>query len=79
MTKGERSSPRGTAAMRSPAEMVAQLRALADHLRKLDSASPEAALMHDAANYIAGATDSLREHMRAIKLARAGLAWADEP
>lgn len=52
-----------TGRMRTPAEMVSALRALGDHLRTLDSASPEAALMHDAANYIEGATASLREHM----------------
>lgn len=56
--------------LRTPAELVAGLRALRDHLRTLDSASPEAALMEDAATYIVGATDSLREHMAALRAVR---------
>ncbi len=60
--------------MRTPPEMAAQLRALRDHLRGLDSASPEAALMNDAAIYIEGATDSLREHMAEVRKLRAALA-----
>ena len=49
--------------MRTPAELAADLRKLRDHLRAMDSASPEAELMGEAAAYITGATDSLREHM----------------
>jgi hypothetical protein len=51
--------------------MVAGLKALATHLSRLDSASPEAGLMRDAALYIAGATDSLREHTAMVREARA--------
>ena len=50
-------------AMRSLPDMVSALRVLASNLRCLDSASGEAALFDDAANYIEGATGSLREHM----------------
>jgi len=53
-------------AMRPLPNMIADLRALSDHLRGLDSASPEGALLHDAANYIEGATSSLREHMQML-------------
>jgi hypothetical protein len=68
--------------LRTPAELIAGLRALRDHLRGLDSASPEAALMGAAADYIEGATDSLREHM-AIARKRGGalrdlIAWGKE-
>jgi hypothetical protein len=59
--------------MRTPAEMVAGLKALAAHLSGLDSASPEAGLMRDAALYIGGATDSLREHMAEIGRLRVAL------
>lgn len=59
--------------LRTPAELAARLRALRDHLRTLDSASPEAALMEDAATYIVGATDSLREHMAALRAVREAL------
>jgi hypothetical protein len=57
--------------MRAPAEMVVGLKALAAHLSSLDSGSPEAGLMRDAALYIAGATDSLREHMAEVGRLRA--------
>lgn len=53
--------------LRTPAELSAGLRALRDHLRGLDSASPEAALMNEAALYLDGATDSLREHMALVQ------------
>jgi len=52
--------------MRSIAEMIDGLRALSDHLRGLDSASPEGALLNDAANYIEGGSSSLREHMAMV-------------
>lgn len=60
--------------LRTPQELAAELRALRDHLRTLDSASPEAALMEGAATYILGATDSLREHMAMIRALRVELA-----
>ncbi len=56
--------------IRTPAELVAGLRGLRDHLRTLDSASPEAAMMEEAATYIEGATDSLRAHMAALRAVR---------
>jgi len=56
--------------LRTPAELAAGLRGLRDHLRTLDSASPEASLMNDAAIYIEGATDSLREHMALVRKMR---------
>jgi hypothetical protein len=49
--------------MRSIPDMISALRVLASNLRCLDSGSGEAALFDDAANYIEGATGSLREHM----------------
>jgi hypothetical protein len=52
--------------MRTLPAMIDGLRALSDHLRGLDTASPEGALLADAANYIEGATDSLREHMQML-------------
>ncbi len=55
--------------MRSLPDMVAGLRALASHIAMLDSGSGDAALLRDAANYIEGATDSLREHMAALRAA----------
>lgn len=56
--------------MRSIPAMVADLRGLAKHLATLDSGSPEASLIRDAANYIEGATGSLREHMGLLKASR---------
>jgi hypothetical protein len=47
--------------------MIDGLRALSDHLCGLDSASPEGALLNGAANYIEGATDGLREHMKQLR------------
>ena len=52
--------------MRSIPEMIGGLRALSDHLCELDSASPEGALLNDAANYIEGASSSLRDHMQML-------------
>lgn len=52
--------------MRRPAEIAGGLDALADHIAAFDSASPEAAIMRAASQYIRGATDSLREHMAEI-------------
>jgi len=63
--------------MRTPAELATELRRLRDHLRGLDSDSPEASLMEDAATYIEGATDSLREHMAALRGAITAAANAD--
>lgn len=60
--------------LRTPAELSAGLRAVRDHLRTLDSASPEAALMNEAALYLDGATDSLREHMAMVRQAQAEVA-----
>lgn len=56
--------------MRSVPEIVAGLAALADHIASMDSGSDDAALLRDAANYINGATDSLREHMDELRKAR---------
>jgi hypothetical protein len=53
--------------------MIDGLRALSDHLRGLDSASPEGALLNDAANYIEGASSSLREHMQMLQAMRVKL------
>jgi hypothetical protein len=52
--------------MRTLPAMIDGLRALSDHLCGLDSASPEGALLNDAANYIEGASSSLREHMQML-------------
>jgi hypothetical protein len=49
--------------MRSIPKMIDGLRALSDHLCGLDSASLEGELLNDAANFIEGASNSLREHM----------------
>jgi hypothetical protein len=54
--------------------MVADLRGLAKHIHGMDSGSGDAALLRDAANYIEGATDSLREHMTMIRNLRVELA-----
>lgn len=67
--------------MRPLHEMVAQLRKLSSDLRERVSGSVEAALFNDAANYIEGATDSLREHMTEVGRLRAvirvnALRWA---
>ncbi len=56
--------------MRTPAELTDGLRKLRDHLRAMDSASPEADMMNEAAIYIEGATDSLREHMALCRAMR---------
>jgi hypothetical protein len=56
--------------MLSPVALAAGLRGLAEH-RDAGNLSPmEAALLTAAATYIAGATDSLREHMAMIRMAR---------
>lgn len=55
--------------MRTPAELAAGLRDLADQARRIVSDSPEAGLIDEAATYIEGATDSLREHMAALRAA----------
>ena len=52
--------------MRSIPEIIDDLRALSDHLCGFDSASPESELLNDAANYIEGASSSLREHMQML-------------
>jgi hypothetical protein len=52
--------------MRTIPEMIAGLRDLSDDLR----GSPEGELLNDAANYIEGATDSLREHMQMLQAMR---------
>ena len=59
--------------MQTPAELAAGLRALSKHLRGLDSASPEGELLAEAAFYLEGATDSLREHMREVGRLRTAL------
>ncbi len=56
--------------MRSLPDMIAGLRALGSHIKRMDSGSGDAALIHDAVNYIEGATDSLREHMAELLKAR---------
>jgi hypothetical protein len=48
--------------MRPIPDMITDLRSLSDDLR----GSPEGALLHDAANYIEGASSSLREHMQML-------------
>ncbi len=55
--------------MRSLPDMIAGLRALCAHIASMDSGSDDASLLRDAANYIEGATDSLREHMAALRTA----------
>lgn len=57
--------------MRSIPEMVAQLRKISGDLRGAVKDSIEAELFNDAANYIEGATDSLREHMAEVNRLRA--------
>jgi hypothetical protein len=52
--------------MRTIPEMIDGLRVLSDHLCGFDSASPEGALLADAANFIEGASSSLREHMQML-------------
>lgn len=59
--------------MRTLPAMIDGLRALSDHLCGLDSASPEGALLNDAANYIEGASSSLREHMQMLREMRVRL------
>jgi hypothetical protein len=49
--------------MRTIPEMIDGLRALANHPEALIS---DALFANDAANYIEGATDSLREHMQML-------------
>lgn len=48
--------------MRTVPKMIADLRSLSDDLR----GSPEGVLLNDSANYIEGATGSLREHMQML-------------
>ncbi len=60
--------------MRSPPDMIAGLRALGSHIKRMDSGSGDAALICDAANYIEGATESLREHMAELRKAREEIA-----
>jgi hypothetical protein len=55
--------------MRTIPDMVTDLRSLSDDLR----GSPEGVLLNDAANYIEGATGSLREHMQMLKEMRVRL------
>lgn len=59
--------------MRSIPSMIADLRGLAKHIHGMDSGSGDAALLHDAANYIEGATGSLREHMALARTMRDAL------
>jgi len=59
--------------MRTISEMITGLRALSDHLWGLDSASPEGALLNEAANYIEGSAHSLREHMQMLQAMRVRL------
>ncbi len=56
--------------MRSLPDMIAGLRALGSHIKRMDSGSGDAALICDAVNYIEGATESLREHMAELRKAR---------
>lgn len=60
--------------MLPPAELAAGLRGLADHRDAGNLSAIEAALLREAATYIAGATDSLREHMAEVRKLRAALA-----
>lgn len=60
--------------MRGLPDMVAELRALAEHIARMDSGSGDAALLRDAANYVEGATDSLREHMMELRNAQEEIA-----
>lgn len=60
--------------MLSPAELVAGLRGLSQHRDAGNLSAMEAALCNAAATYIAGATDSLREHMGEVRKLRAALA-----
>lgn len=69
--QGEYSPKPEGGTMRPLPSMVADLRGLAKHIYAMDSGSGEAALLRDAANYIEGATDSLREHMDLLRAARA--------
>lgn len=57
----------GGGTMRTIPEMVAQLRKLSSDLSSCVKDSIEAELFNDAANYIEGATDSLREHMTLLR------------
>jgi hypothetical protein len=56
--------------MRPISEMIVGLRALANHPEALIS---DALFANDTANYIEGATDSLREHMQMLKEMRVRL------
>ena len=67
--KSKRDAGGGT--MRSIPEMVTQLRKISGDLRGAVKDSIEAELFNDAANYIEGATDSLREHMAEVNRLRA--------
>ena len=55
--------------MRTIPDMITDLRSLSDDLR----GSPEGALLHDSANYIEGASSSLREHMQMLQEMRVRL------
>lgn len=56
--------------MLSPTELVAGLRALAEHRDAGNLSAMESALLRAAALYISGATDSLREHMTEVRRLR---------
>lgn len=60
--------------MLSPVELAAGLRGLAEHRDAGNLSEMEAALLRAASTYIAGATDSLREHMAMIRKLRVELA-----
>lgn len=64
--------------MRPIPSMVADLRGLAKHIHAMDSGSGDAALLRDAANYIEGATSSLREHMDMVRRLRASTVGVTE-
>jgi hypothetical protein len=58
--------------MRTIPDMITDLRSLSDDLR----GSPEGALLHDAANYIEGATENLCQHAEQLKAMRLKLEQA---
>ena len=55
--------------MLSPVELAAGLRGMAEHRDAGNLSEMEAALLRAAATYLAGATDSLREHMALLRTA----------
>lgn len=69
-----KTTPAPNLRMLSPAELVAGLRGLAEHRDAGALSLMEASLLREAANYVAGATDSLREHMAMIRALRVELA-----